>query len=238
VDHPFLSFNSVEYSYPSSVYPILRNITLDLHQGWTGIAGENGAGKNTLLLLAAGILQPNAGSIKRPGGLLYCPQRTDDIPEGWEDFFSSPDSGVLCGRLGIEYDWPYRWDSLSHGERKRLQLAIALVSNPAVLAVDEPTNHPDGEAKKLIGDALAGYTGIGLLVSHDRALLDRLCHRCLFLEAGGAVLRPGGVSQGLAEDERKRLASEADKRRQLADSSVTRLSKKKTRAKDHDAGQK
>ncbi|GHU92390.1 ABC transporter ATP-binding protein [Spirochaetia bacterium] len=257
MDHTFLSFNAVEYFYPSSVEPVLKNISFDLHRGWTGIVGVNGAGKTTLLLLAAGLLQPSAGiikpDIKKSDDVLYCPQRTDELPKGWEDFFSSADNetGALCGRLRIEYDWPYRWDSLSHGERKRLQLAIALSRNPAALAVDEPTNHLDQEAKTLIADALAGYTGIGLLVSHDRSLLDRLCNNCLFLETGSALLRPGGVSQGMAEadreqmeqgrvreqiqSERKRLATEADKRRRDVEGARNRLSKKNTGAKDSNA---
>jgi ATPase subunit of ABC transporter with duplicated ATPase domains len=248
----FLSFDAVEYSYSSSVEAVLKNITFDVRNGWTGIVGENGRGKTTLLLLAVGAIVPGAGRIKKPEHIQYCPQRTDYLPDGWEDFFGSADNevGRLMDCLHIEYDWPYRWDSLSHGERKRLQLAIALSRNPALLAVDEPTNHLDKEAKVLIGDALERYTGIGLLVSHDRVLLDRLCRNCLFLGAGSAVLRPGGVSQGLAESEReqlekgrareqmqterKRLATEADKRRRTVDSSRNRLSKKTIDAKDSD----
>jgi ATPase subunit of ABC transporter with duplicated ATPase domains len=253
VPQNFLSFSSVEYSYPSSIHPVLKNVSFDLYQGWTGIIGENGAGKTTLLLLAAGILKPGAGSIRKPDALLYCPQRTDYLPEGWEDFFSSEDAAAarLMARLRIEYDWPYRWDSLSHGERKRLQLAVMLAGNPVLFAADEPTNHLDREAKTLIADILAEYSGIGLLVSHDRALVDRLCRGCLFLEEGTAVFRPGGVSRGLAENEReqlekkrvreqiqkeqKRLAAEAGRRKRLADTARGRLSKKNIDAKDHDA---
>jgi ATPase subunit of ABC transporter with duplicated ATPase domains len=74
-----------------------------------------------------------------------------------------------------------------------------------MLAVDEPTNHLDRNAKTLIAEALAEYTGIGLLVSHDRGLLDRLCNSCLFLDTGGAALRPGGVTRGMAEADREQL---------------------------------
>jgi ATPase subunit of ABC transporter with duplicated ATPase domains len=251
----FLSFDAIEYAYPSSVEAVLKNVTFEARSGWTGIVGENGSGKTTLLLLAVGSLLPSAGIVKKPEHILYCPQRTDCLPDGWEDFFSFADNEVrrLMDCLRVEYDWPYRWDSLSHGERKRLQLAVALLRNPALLAVDEPTNHLDSEAKALIGDALERYAdngGIGLLVSHDRALLDRLCRNCLFLGEGSATLRPGGVSQGLAEiereqlerarvrgqmqTERKRLALEADKRHRIVDSSRNRLSKKAIGAKDSD----
>jgi ATPase subunit of ABC transporter with duplicated ATPase domains len=240
----FLSFNSVDFSYPSSVYPVLKNINFELAPGWTGITGENGAGKTTLLHLAAGLLPPGAGSIRGVADSFYCPQRTGEIPESWEELFFAPDNaaGRLMDRLGIEAGWPYRWETLSHGERKRFQLAAALWRNPALLAVDEPTNHLDAEAASLVRDVLGTYRGIGLLVSHDRALLDSLCGNCLFLREGAVTLRPGGVSRGLAEEERElaeqrgvrkklldeagRLAEEADRRRRIVEGSRNRLSKR------------
>jgi ATPase subunit of ABC transporter with duplicated ATPase domains len=246
-----LSFKSVYFSYPSSVNPVLEDLSAEFRPGWTGVTGDNGAGKTTFLMLAAGLLEPLAGNISGSGGI-YCPQRTDELPALWEDFFSAPrgEAGRLMSRLGIEADWPYRWETLSHGERKRFQLGMALWREPAMLAVDEPTNHLDREAKALVHGALLAYTGIGLLVSHDRALLDRLCGNCLFLEGGRAVLRPGGVSRGLGEAEREaaeqkrrrerilaerdRLEAEADKRRRVAEGAKTRLSKKHLHPKDRD----
>ncbi|MDR2485660.1 MAG: ATP-binding cassette domain-containing protein [Treponema sp.] len=252
--HSFLAFDSVEFSYPDSVFPVLKDLSFDLRSGWTGICGENGAGKTTLLRLAAGLLKPSRGIIKRPEQVWYCPQRTDEPPDSWEDFFFSPDNeaGRLMDILKIGYTWTERWDTLSHGERKRLQIALALWRNPAMLGIDEPANHLDRDAKALIGAALSRYGGIGLLVSHDRQLLDRLCTRCLFLQdRGRAVIRPGGVSKGLEEDqreqlekartrnriqnERDRLAAEADKRRRLAESARNRLSKKRIGPQDRDA---
>jgi ATPase subunit of ABC transporter with duplicated ATPase domains len=249
----FLSFNAVEFSYPSSVYPVLKNIHFELTPGWTGITGDNGAGKTTLLLLAAGFLPPAAGSIRGPEDRLYCPQRTDEIPQSWEELFFAADNaaGRLMDSLGIRADWPYRWETLSHGERKRFQLAVALWRNPALLAVDEPTNHLDAQAAALAREALETYRGIGLLVSHDRALLDGLCGNCLFLREGTVRPRPGGVSGGLAEEERERaeqrevrkkllgeeerLTAEADRRRRTVEGSRNRLSKRGIDPKDRDA---
>jgi ATPase subunit of ABC transporter with duplicated ATPase domains len=247
-----LSFHSVEFFYPSSVNPTLRGVSFDLGPGWTGLVGENGAGKTTLLLLAAGLCRPAAGSVRGPGDSLYCPQRTDAIPDSWEDLFFSGDNaaGRLLDSLGIGDDWPYRWETLSHGERKRFQVATALWRNPAFLGVDEPTNHLDAEAAALLREALKTYRGIGLLVSHDRALLDSLCGNCLFLQDGTVTLRPGGVSRGLAEEERERteqrrvrdklsgeeerLAAEADRRRRTVEGSRNRLSKRRLDPKDRD----
>ncbi|MDR2052999.1 MAG: ATP-binding cassette domain-containing protein [Treponema sp.] len=231
----------------------MKNIHFQIGPGWTGVTGENGAGKSTLLLLAAGLLPPSAGSVRGSVGSFYCPQRTNEIPESWEDLFFAGDNaaGRLLDSLGIGAEWPYRWETLSHGERKRLQVAAALWRNPGLLAVDEPTNHLDAETAALVKEALAGYRGIGLLVSHDRALLDRLCGNCLFLREGTVTLRPGGVSQGLAEEERElaeqrglrkklldeeeRLAAEADRRRRIVEGSRNRLSKRGIRPEDRDA---
>jgi ATPase subunit of ABC transporter with duplicated ATPase domains len=258
----FLSFNNVEFSYPASVFPVLNDLCFELHVGWTGITGENGAGKTTLLMLASGLLEASNGVIQRPESVLYCPQRTDTLWQDEtqhqyiEDFFYSGDNetGRLMDTLRIDWDWPERWDTLSHGERKRLQLAIALYHQPRMLLLDEPTNHLDSEGRRLVSDALASYDGIGLLVSHDRALLDRLCANCLFLSGGSAVLRPGNISAGLAEDtreqlekqrdrrqiqtERDRLAREADKRRRTVEGSHSRLSQSHVDPKDHDARHK
>ncbi|MDR1655773.1 MAG: ATP-binding cassette domain-containing protein [Treponema sp.] len=247
----FLTFNNVSFSYPSSIKPVLENISVQFPEGWTGVTGDNGAGKTTLLLMAAGIEKPSAGNIQGKGGI-YCPQRTDDPPGDWEEFFYSGDRDAerLMNRLNIDAAFMDRWDTLSHGERKRVQLGIALWKNPPLLALDEPTNHLDREGRDLIAANLESFQGIGLLVSHDRALLDRLCKSCLFLRRGNAVMRPGGISQGLAEEERElladrrvkqrlaaersRLAAEADKRRRTAESAKNRLSKKHIDPKDKD----
>jgi energy-coupling factor transporter ATP-binding protein EcfA2 len=116
-----LSFKSVCFSYPSSIEPVLKDISVEFHSGWTGITGDNGAGKSTFLMLAAGLLKPQSGKIIGSGGV-YCPQRTDELSGRWEDFFCAGgnEAGRIMSRLGIGADWPYRWDSLSHGERKRL----------------------------------------------------------------------------------------------------------------------
>ncbi|GHU01654.1 ABC transporter ATP-binding protein [Spirochaetia bacterium] len=248
----YLSFNDVSFSYPSSINPVLEGITVQFPLGWTGITGDNGAGKSTLLLLAAGKLAPSSGSIQGGGGI-YCSQRTDDPPLSWEDFFYSGDRVAqhLMNRLKINMDYPERWDTLSHGERKRVQTGVALWKNPPLLAMDEPTNHLDSEGRRLIIMGLEEYEGIGLLVSHDRALLDQLCKNCLFIRGGQAVLRPGGITKGLEEEDREkrelqrrrnnikteqnRLAVEADRRRREVESSGNRYSNRFVDPKDRDA---
>lgn len=233
--------------------PLFTGLTAQFPSGWTGVVGPNGAGKTTLLKVAVGELKPQDGTVVRQGLALYVAQRTDEPPEFLEDFIWAPDAGALKGRLQVGEDWPERWSTLSHGERKRAQIAVALWREPAVLALDEPSNHIDADARGLLMRALAEFGGIGLLVSHDRALLDELCGQCLLIDPPSAVLRPGGVTEAMEQqdiDEKSarsandalrrtesRLKAEAQRRRVIADqkAAAARGSKqKKIPAHDHD----
>ncbi len=202
----FLNFRRVAFAYPGAPDPVLHDLDFSIPPGWTGVVGANGAGTTTLLQLAAGLLDPSDGLVDGPGGIL-CAQRTDEPPENLGSFLLGEDAASWRWRIELRLgsDWGVRWDSLSHGERKRLQLAVALWRNPPVLVVDEPTNHVDRETVDTIRTALAAYRGTGLLVSHDRDLLDGLCGRCLFLAGAKAMLRPGGYSQGAEQERRERL---------------------------------
>jgi macrolide transport system ATP-binding/permease protein len=220
------------------------------------VVGANGAGKSTLLKLAAGVLEPWAGRVSGVGDAVYCPQRTDSMPEGLSRFLAEEEGGArrLQGRLGIASDWPSRWDTLSHGERKRAQIALALWMEPELLAVDEPTNHLDIFSRSLLASALGEWRNVGILVSHDRELLDGLCRQCLFLEPGAIVMRPGGYTRGAEQAagerraareealrtrrEAERLRREAARRRSRASAADRRRSKKHLSRKDADGREK
>jgi len=213
--------------------------------------GANGAGKTTLLRLASGELRPLRGRVQT-GDSLYCAQRTDDPPDLLGELLLDADGegAVIRGRLGLGPDWPDRWDSLSHGERKRAQIGVALWQEPGILAVDEPTNHLDATARGMLYEALRGYRGVGLLVSHDREMLDGLCRQCVFVEPPEAVMRPGGYTEGaaqaelqeettqreydLAKQERLRVERETAQRRAEAARADRRRSKRNL-GKDNDA---
>lgn len=241
----------VTFAYDTQGEPVIRELSVTFHPGWTGVVGPNGVGKTTLLRLATGDLTPLSGVVSSSESALYCAQRTDDPPDEFLQFLSAPEAGKLWSILEIGHDWPYRWQTLSHGERKRAQVGTALWREPEVLALDEPTNHLDADTATMIVDALAGYTGIGLIVSHDRRLLDRLCSHCLFLSSGTPVMRPGGYTQGRAQEEaegefarkrhaearRRRESIERERvhRREIAASQQRRRSKRGLALKDHDA---
>jgi ATPase subunit of ABC transporter with duplicated ATPase domains len=216
--HIPLKFHDVSFIYPAAAAPVFDRLSLHFTRGWTGVIGPNGSGKTTLLHLACGELAPQQGRIESPERVICCFQRTDHPPARLPEYLDAadPKACVLRGQLGVQPDWARRWSTLSHGERKRAQIAVALWLRPQVLALDEPTNHIDLDARRLLGKVLKQFRGIGLLVSHDRHLLDTLCVKTLIIDPPGAVMRPGGYTKAvrLARAERQYLKQERPRARQ------------------------
>ncbi len=252
--HLSLRLERISFAYPQQDRPLLDGLSVGLGPGWTAVVGPNGCGKSTLLRLVCGLLEPDAGVVWRPGVQGYCAQRTDEPPGRLGALLLTPDrvAARLVGQLGLGADWAERWATLSHGERKRAQVAASLWAQPELLAVDEPANHLDESARDLLATALAGFGGVGLLVSHDRWLLDRLCVRCLFLgsDGQGAVVA-GNYSEAArvrareqlarrrryqaARQQCKRLEREVARRKHKAASSDARHSGRKLAPGDRDA---
>ncbi|HVR33960.1 MAG TPA: ATP-binding cassette domain-containing protein [Acidimicrobiia bacterium] len=170
-----LSLASVSFSY-NAARAVLSDVDLELGVGWHGLVGANGSGKTTLLRVISGELEPNSGTVMRPDPVIRCDQVVDTPSAEVAAFAASwePAAYTLRGRMEIEPEMLDRWSTLSPGERRRWQVAAALVADPAVLALDEPTNHLDAESSQLLVAALERFRGIGILVSHDRDLLDQL----------------------------------------------------------------
>jgi ATPase subunit of ABC transporter with duplicated ATPase domains len=223
-----LILQQVTFTHDGAALPMFEDLTAHFDTGWTGVVGVNGAGKTTVLQLAAGLLDAQRGMIRRPEHIVLCPQRTDDAPSRLNEFITSTDAEacILRGRLHVAEDWPDRWETLSHGERKRAQIGVALWQQPDALLIDEPTNHIDREARALLIDALQAYRGVGVVVSHDRELLDLLCRQCLFLAPPLAVMRPGNYSDASADADRE-ASGRRGERQQLQDE----LKKLKSEAK-------
>jgi ATPase subunit of ABC transporter with duplicated ATPase domains len=221
---PAIHFSHLSFRY-STVVDILVDADIHLGPGWTGVVGANGAGKTTLLQLVAGRLTPNVGSMTvDPDGalILLCEQTVEHPTPDIASFAESWDGldGSLRGRLDLDVDQFRRWSTLSPGERKRWQIGAALSREPDVLLLDEPTNHLDSEARGLLIASLVWFSGVGLVVSHDRSLLEELTTRTLRIERGELSLwngAYGAASEGwtavesAARAERERLKADAKK---------------------------
>lgn len=249
----FVALRELGFTYPQAAQSLFSDLSVSFPQGFTGVVGANGAGKSTLLKLLCSELVPEAGQVVGAGMAIYCEQRTDTPPIKFNDFLADWDGEAfeLRGRLGVELDFLERWPTLSHGERKRAQIACALWQKPELLALDEPTNHIDAAAQKLLAHALQSFRGVGVLVSHDRGLLDLLCVQCVWLSTGGVAVFPGGYTEAKSqydarlrstENERatqvavqKRLNAEVARRRDDANAANAKRSKRGIDAKDSDA---
>ncbi|MBI5547496.1 MAG: ABC-F family ATP-binding cassette domain-containing protein, partial [Deltaproteobacteria bacterium] len=215
---PSLHLHDVQFAYLDSV-PLFEHLCLDLDAGWTGLVGENGTGKTTLLRLLTGELDPDAGQIRlepRRLRVLKCTQTVSHLPEDVVTFAAALDgpARVLHGKLALEPEEVERWPTLSPGQRKRWQIGAALWAQPEVLLLDEPTNHLDSQARALLISALRSHRGVGLVVSHDRELLDGLTIRTVRFHGGRVQLYRGGWSTARLEWEAEE-ASERDAYRRL-----------------------
>lgn len=262
-----VQINTLSFSYPSAHAALFEDFSLQFHDGWTCVAGSNGCGKSTLLKLVAGMLLPDSGSVSCDGEAVYCAQETEEVPPDLYCAFWSGDNEVrrFFSRLLVGEEMLERYDTLSGGEKKRIQIACALAGRPSVLLLDEPTNHLDARTSALISGALASFRGTGIMVSHDRSFADALCGRTVYLYnesrafaggrdciaadsypcglSGALELRQAGMEQTRGEWEQldAKVASEKQRCARLEEENrraKSRLSKKSFQPGDHDAARK
>jgi ATP-binding cassette subfamily F protein uup len=206
--------------------PIVRDLSLRILRGdRVGLIGPNGAGKTTLLRILLGQQPPDRGTVRLGTKLEIAyfdqlraqldPEKTviESVAGGNEylDF-----GGQRRHVLGLLQDFLFSPDrarapirSLSGGERNRLLLARLFTKPANLLVLDEPTNDLDIETLELLEERLAEFDGTILLVSHDRAFVDRVVTSTIAFEGGGNVFEYVGGYADWVRQRRTRPAQAA-----------------------------
>lgn len=186
-----------------------------------GIIGPNGAGKTTFFKMLTGDLQPDTGQIIKGDtvDLAYVDQSRDSLNDGknvWEEIsdgldfitvgqFSFP-SRAYVGRFNFKGAAQQKQiGKLSGGERNRVHLAKLLRKGGNVLLLDEPTNDLDVETLRALEEALLGFPGCAMVISHDRWFLDRIATHILAFEGDSQVRFFEGSYTEYEEDRVQRL---------------------------------
>jgi ATP-binding cassette subfamily F protein uup len=215
-------------------HPVIEDFSVRIQRGdRIGIVGPNGAGKSTLIRLLLGDLEPTRGRIRRGERLevaYYDQQREqlalertlmDNVGDG-NTFVSVGGrsqhvSGYLRSFLFRDDQLNTPAAALSGGERNQLLLARLFTRPANVLVMDEPTNDLDIDTLELLEEQVAAFPGTLLLVSHDRAFLDRVVTSLLVFEGDGRVREfVGGYSDWARDRDARAAASAAAQSRQQA----------------------
>ena len=203
--------HQVYFAYPHGAN-LLRAVNLELGPGdRIGIVGPNGAGKSTFISVLAQRLEPTAGTVKhgptvvtaffdQEGGDFDLEKTVQELVAGPRGVPDSPENLAIMKRFWFTGALTKtKAKDLSGGEKRRLQLLLALNQKPNVLFLDEPTNDLDLETIRLVEEFLRLWNGTLVVVSHDRTFLSRTTDRLLEVHPDGSVLDiPGGIDAWIA----------------------------------------
>lgn len=240
--------NNLTFYYDSSFDNIFENVSFSIDTSWKlGFIGRNGKGKTTFLHLLTGRWEYR-GTIDAGVSFDYFPYSLTEEQKKLcaADFLEELKGGcelwrVMCalGKLGEREEILYRpYESLSHGERTKVLLAVLFSGENEFLLIDEPTNHLDAGAREEVKAYLKSKKGF-ILVSHDRDLLDACTDHCLVLNRSSIEVQNGSFSvwwenkqkkDQFAAAENEKHQKEIRKLRQAA-AQTTRWAEKNERTK-------
>ncbi len=195
--------------------------------GIVGVIGPNGAGKTTLFRMIVGEEEPDDGSLRlgETVELAYVDQSRDALDPDktvWEEISGGEEEIDVGERrvnsrayvAGFNFkgsDQQRKVGALSGGERNRVHLAKLLRSGGNLLLLDEPTNDLDVDTLRALEEALLGFAGCAVVISHDRWFLDRVANHILAFEGDSEVVWFEGNLDAYEENRRNRLGAEADR---------------------------
>jgi energy-dependent translational throttle protein EttA len=199
--------------------------------GIVGIIGPNGAGKTTLFRMIAGKEKADGGSltIGDTVQLAYLDQTREfnDANTVYKEVSEGNDV-IQVGKREMQAraylaqfnfkgsDQQKKVKDLSGGERNRLHLAKLLKSGGNLLLLDEPTNDLDVDTLRALEEALIGFPGCAVVISHDRWFLDRIATHILAFEGNSETVWFEGSYRDYAEDFKKRKGADADRPHRIA----------------------
>ncbi|MFN8647572.1 MAG: energy-dependent translational throttle protein EttA [Gemmatimonadales bacterium] len=205
---------------------LFENLSFALPRGGiVGVIGANGAGKTTLFRMIAGQETPDSGEliVGKTVKLSYVDQSRDALDGAktvYEEISGGQDELLFGTRkvnaraycTGFNFRGPdqqKRVKDLSGGERNRLHMAKLLKTGGNLLLLDEPTNDLDVDVLRALEDALLGFAGCAVVISHDRWFLDRIATHILAFEGNSEVMWYEGNYQDYAADFKKRKGVDA-----------------------------
>jgi energy-dependent translational throttle protein EttA len=206
---------------------LFENLNFSLPRGGiVGVIGPNGAGKTTLFRMIAGQETPDSGNlvVGKTVKLAYVDQSRDSLDGNksvYEEISAGEDELLFGSRkvnaraycAGFNFrgsDQQKKVKDLSGGERNRVHLAKLLKSGGNLLLLDEPTNDLDVDTLRALEDALVGFAGCAVVISHDRWFLDRVATHILAFEGESEVFWYEGNYQDYATDFKKRKGVDAN----------------------------
>ena len=227
VGRTLLEIHDLKKGYGDRV--LFEHLELSLGPGErVGILGPNGCGKSTLLRIIAGQELADAGDMVRGGrvqiAVLDQERRGLDPSDTVSEAAGGGASHVTLGGRNVHVAGflrrflfgremlDQRVSALSGGERARLLLARLLLQGCNLLLLDEPTNDLDLQTLRVLEEALMSYDGAVVVVTHDRAFMDRVCTQVLAFEETGEVIRYGSRMQHVRAVQRRRAEARSEKR--------------------------